>query len=199
MKTKKRWPNHAKLYRVAELQGGYFTARQAQQVGFTRPLLVHHIKSGRFIRVKHGIYRLSQFPESPHADLFVADLEVQGHGVFSHETALALYELSDVLPSQTHLTVPHTISRRHPDLKLHTSRLARNEITQRNGLAITTVPRTLADVIANGIPEEQVRLAARQAIARGLVSEAALVRYAKKRGGRMARLIANIVSENSER
>ncbi len=198
MGTKKDSPNHTGLYQFAEQQGGYFTARQAEQVGFTYPLLSRHAKTGRFIRVKHGIYRLAQFPESPNADLFVAALELHGRGVFSHETALSLYELSDTLPSQIHLTVPAQTSRRHPDLKLHTSRLARNEITQRHELAVTTVPRTLADVIASGMAEEQVRLAVQQAVEHGLLSKASLQRYAKKRGGRMARIITNVLSENTE-
>ncbi len=127
----------------------------------------------------------------------MAALELLGRGVFSHETALALYELSDTLPSRIHLTVPPQTSRRHLDLKLHTSRLARNEITQRYGLAVTTVPRALADVIASGMAEEQVRLAVQQAIERGLVSKASLQRYAKKRDGRMARIITDAVSEQA--
>src|SRR5581483_10099279 len=135
---------------------------------------------------------------SPNGDLFVAALELHGRGVFSHETALALYELSDSLPSRIHLTVPPQTSRRHPDLKLHPSRLGRYEITQRHGLAVTTVPRTLADVMVSGMAEEQVRLATQQAIERGLVSKASLVRYAKKRGGRMSRLITRVLSENAE-
>jgi len=199
MRVKKDSPNHLALYQIAERQGGYFAARQAQQVGFTRPLLAHHAKSGRFLRVKHSIYRLAHFPESSYADLFVATLELHGRGVFSHETALALYELSDTIPSQIHLTVPPRTSRRHPGLKLHTSRLARNEITQRHGLALTTVSRTLADVITSGTPEEQVHLAAQQAVERGLVSKASLLRYAKKRGGRMARMMSNVLGEILER
>ena len=171
MFPQKGFPSHLDLYQLAERQDGYFSARQAQQVGFTRPLLSHHVKTGRFIRVKHGIYRRAQFPESAYADLFVAALELYGRGVFSHETALALIELSDTLPSRIHLTVPPQISRHHPDLKLHTSRLARNEITQRHGLAVTTVQRTLANLIANGMAEDQVRL---NAINRGLQSANAL-------------------------
>lgn len=177
------------LYTLAERQGGYFTARQAQESGITRPLLSHHANSGRFVRVKHGIYRLAQFPESPYADLHVAILETRSRGVLSHETALALYELSDNIPSQIHITIPHSASRRHPDLKLHTNRLAPNEITHRNGLSITTVTRTLGDVIAGGMAEEQAQLAVRQALERGLVSKRALVNYAKRRGGRMESML----------
>lgn len=93
MKRESNSPNYDHLYRSAERQGGYFTTRQAQDSGIARPLLSHHAKTGRFIRVKHGIYRLAQFPESTYADLHIAILETGSRGVLSHETALALYEL----------------------------------------------------------------------------------------------------------
>ncbi|GIL15197.1 MAG: hypothetical protein BroJett039_03700 [Chloroflexota bacterium] len=196
MKSSQPLSKETKLYQVAERQDGYFTSSQAQQAGYTRPLLGHHVKAGRFLRVKHGIYRLVQFPESPRADLWVAFLQLKGRGVLSHETALALYELTDLLPSAIHLTIPPQLSRRHAGLRLHTNRLARHETIQRDGFVITTVERTLADVITNGIADQDARLAISQTLARGMVTQAALTRYAKKRGGRMAQLVAAVLSEN---
>lgn len=72
-----------------------------------------------------------------------------------------------MLPNQIDVTVPPRTLRRHPDLKLLAKRLAHTEITERNGLALTTIPRTLADVIVIGIPEEQARLAVEQALEGG--------------------------------
>lgn len=199
MNSNRQFAKSTKLYNLAERQGGYFTSHQAQQAGFTRPLIAHHVRAGRFLRIKHGIYRLAQFPESPRADLYVALLQLKGRGVLSHESALALYELTDLLPSAIHLTIPPQLSRRHVGLRLHTNRLTQNEITQRDGLAVTTVERTLADVITNGIAQEHARLAIQQALARGLVSRTRLTRYAKKRGGRMAQLVAAVIGEDSTR
>lgn len=195
MDNKSLTPDYGRLYSNAEAQGGYFTALQAQKSGFTRPLLSHHVKTGRFLRVRHGIYRLAHFPESPYADLHVAILETRSRGVLSHETALALFELSDNIPSQIHVTIPSSASRRHPGLRLHTNRLESEEITNREGLAVTTVARTISDVIASGMADEQVRLAVLQALERGLVSERALVNYAKKRGGRMKSVITAAVGK----
>src|SRR5712692_10850614 len=103
-------PDHNALYQIAEQQAGYFTTRQAYSAGFTSPLLAHHVRQGRFKRVKHGIYRFARFPEMPQADLFVALLELGPQAVISHESALALYDLSDVLPGIIHVTVPRTSS-----------------------------------------------------------------------------------------
>ena len=182
-------PNTNTLYRLAEPQAGYFTTRQAAQAGFTRPLLAHHARSGRFLRIKHGIYRLAHFPAQPHADLVVAWLEAGPSAVLSHESALALYDLSDHLPAAIHLTVPRTASRRHAGLRLHTRRLAADEVTRRAGLPVTSVPRTLADLAAAQFPNELIRQAAQEAVQRGLVTRRALNSYAERRGGQVARVL----------
>lgn len=196
MKTQsKRSPNPHKLYQIAEQQAGYFTAQQARAAGFTPPLLSYHTQTGHLLRIKRGIYRLAQFPEMPFADLFVAWLQAGKDAVISHDSALAVYELSDVLPSEIHVTVPRTASRRRPGIRLHTNRLTRREITRRAGLPVTTVPRTLADVSASGLGEEQIHQAIREALARGLVTEKTLLNYARRRGGRMARVVSRAFKE----
>ncbi len=182
-------PDHQQLYQLAEQQAGYFSTRQARTVGLTRPLLSYYTKTGYLQRIQRGVYRLTRFPEMPLADLFVAWLVAGPRAVISHESALAVYDLTDVLPSEIHLTVSRTTSRRGKTMRLHTKRLAKSEITQRAGLPITTVVRTLADLATSGLSEEQMRLAISQALTRGLVTRETLTKYARKRGGRMARLI----------
>lgn len=182
-------PDQQKLYRVAEQQAGYFTAKQAREVGFTYPLLTYYTQVGDFGRVAQGIYRLSRFPEMPHGDLFVAWLRTGPSSVVSHESALGLYGLSDVIPSQIHVTVPRHASQRRRGIRLHTSRLSPQEVTQRAGLPVTTVPRTIADVIRSGLPQEQVQRAIREALDRGLVARQELLTYARRRGARVARIV----------
>ena len=106
------------LYEIAEQQAGYFTAAQALEAGYSRPLLSYYTKVGRFDRVHRGVYRLVQFPGSPYEDLFVACLRTGPDSVISHESALAVYELSDVLPGEVHVIVPRTASRRRVGIRL---------------------------------------------------------------------------------
>ena len=180
---------HGKLYNIAEAQAGYFTAFQAQSVGFSRPVLVHNTNIGRFKRVAHGIYRLAQFPNSQFEDLFVAWLQTGPNSVISHDSALALYELSDTLPAEIHVTIPRTGSRRRRGLRLHTQHLEADEITRRAGLPVTTAARTIADVAIAGMADELVRQAIDEAIHRGLVTRRALELQARRRKGRAAILI----------
>lgn len=189
-------PDREALYRVAELQGGYFTTAQALRVGFSRKLLWHNAKRGEHIRIARGIYRLARFPSSRFEDLYVGWLRCGTNSVISHESALAVHDLSDVLPSVSHVTVPRTASRRRKGIRLHTNRLRRRDVANREGLPVTSVPRTIADVAKAGLSEDHVERAVQQALERGLTTQQALLAEAQRRGGRAARLIKAFVKKS---
>lgn len=188
-------PDHDRLYRTAEEQAGYFTTAQSEQLGFSRPLLTYHARVGNFTRVAHGIYRLVHFPSSPFEDLFIALLRTGLSSVISHESALSIYDLSDIIPGEIHITVPRTASRRRRGIRLHTNQLKPEDVTWREGLKVTTVPRTIADVASTGLAKEFVHQAIQQAIQRGLTDRDALLEMASRRGGRSSRLIAEALAE----
>lgn len=177
------------LFRIAEPQAGYFTASQGEAAGFSRQRLSYHVRAGRFARIARGLYRLALYPASPFEDLHAALLRAGPRAVLSHHSALMVFGLADILPAEIHVTVPRTASRRRPGLRLHTSRLAANEITLREGLRVTSVARTIADLAAV-MDEEHVLQAIHEAIARGLVRRQDLDEQARCRGGRAATLIA---------
>jgi predicted transcriptional regulator of viral defense system len=182
-------PNRKKLYESAEQQAGYFTSRQAREAGYTYPLLTYHCRVGDYLRAARGVYRLTQFPELPFGDLFAAWLRAGPRAVVSHESALSVYEISDVLPSEIHLTVPRQASQRRRGIRQHTSHLPPGDVTRRAGLPVTTVPRTISDAILSGIPQEQIQRAIHESLDRGLVSRTTLESYAERRGGKVARVV----------
>jgi hypothetical protein len=67
---------------------------------------------------------------------------------------------------------------------MHTSRIESGEVTVRDGLPITTVPRTIADVARAGVGRDIIQQAVGEALDRGLVSEEELRAQAHARGGR---------------
>jgi predicted transcriptional regulator of viral defense system len=136
-------PDYNQLYNIVEEQGGYFTAAQARDVGFSWERLSNSVKTGKFQRAAPGVYRLVQFPASAHEDLIVAWLVTGPNSTISHESALAFYELSDVLPAEVHVIVPRTASRRRVNIRQHTNQLAPDEVTRRGGLQVTSVVRTI--------------------------------------------------------
>ena len=195
----KNSPDQQALYNIAEQQAGYFTTQQAAGAGFSRERLVEHVRNGRFKRMERGVYRLGQFPSSLHEDLFVAWLRCGPNAVISHDSALALYDLSDVLPSEVHITVPRNSSKRRKGLRQHTSQLRPADGKKREGLPVTSVPRTIGDVAKTGLAEELVGEAIIQALRRGLTDRKALQRQARRRGGRAARLIAKYLERGAAR
>jgi predicted transcriptional regulator of viral defense system len=182
-------PDADALYALAEPHGGYFTASAAASAGYSRALLAHHAKSGLLERVERGIYRLRRFPEAQRADLIIAELRAGPGSAVSHESALELYDLSDVLPDAVHVTVPRTASRRRRGVRFHTSRLEKEDITTWDGVSVTGVERTIADVARSGLSEELVLSAIQQALSRGVTTPTRLTRLAEVKGGRAKQMV----------
>jgi predicted transcriptional regulator of viral defense system len=105
------------LFEMAQGQQGYFTAKQAAKAGYQLGSQAHHAKSGNWVRVERGIYRLARFPQSAEEQLVIFALWSRNRagapeGVYSHQTALSIHELSDVNPAKLHMTVPAAFRRR---------------------------------------------------------------------------------------
>jgi len=163
------------LYDIAATQEGLFTTRQAATAGYSRPLLIHHQKAGRIVRIRRGIYRLVHFPSGEQEELITAWLWTDAQGVLSYETALSLHGLSDVLPAQIHLTLPLTWQHRRfrvPEgLVLHYADVPLEERTWVGAVPVTSTRRTLNDCAQAGRSPDLLRQAAQQALSRGLVTK----------------------------
>lgn len=137
-------------------------------------LLNHYLHSGRISRAQRGIYRLTQFPPGDHEDLTIVWLWTEHAGVFSHETALSLLDLSDVLPSRIHVSVPtkESVRRRAvpENVVLHFADIPSTERTWLANVPSTTAKRTLVDCAMAGVSPEFVLAASEQAVRRGLVA-----------------------------
>jgi predicted transcriptional regulator of viral defense system len=138
-------PSLDALYEIAEGQQGLFATRQATQLGFKLGSQHHHVKMGNWIRLHRGIYRLARFPQGDQVQLVLWHLWSQSRagepqGVYSHQTALSLYELSDVMPAKLHLTVPPAFRRNAAIPKvlvLHWAALKASDIETLRGFRVT--------------------------------------------------------------
>ena len=186
-------PDHERLFGIATEQAGYFTTAQARKSGFSSPLITHHAKSGRFVRVARGLYRLRDYPSSPREELLAAWLRLAPEACVSHESALELLGLSDIMPDLIHLSVPRTRRKllRRSGVALHTTTrpLDGSDVVARDGMRLTGPARTIADVAEVGAAPEQVVRAARQAIDRGMTTPNRLREAAMGRGRRVEQLI----------
>lgn len=193
-------PDHDKLFETASEQAGYFTSEQARRCGFTWDLLSHHTRRGNFQRVRRGLYRLPRFPSSPYEEVIAAWLGFDPKkSVVSHETALQLFDLADVVPTTIHLTAPrsHRSRKPPPGVTVHTALEPpeRDGIVIRNGVRVTAPALSIADSAAYGTAPEQVARAAREALTRGLATQSELLAAARRHGGRAEKLIRRAVKE----
>lgn len=151
------------LYELAEGQAGYFTAAQAVAAGVSRRTLSGRVRGGDLERVRYGLYRLRRFPSHPHEDVITACLWVGGDSAASHETALVVHGLSDAMPAAIHVTVPRAFRGRQPGVVVHRAVLERADREVRDSVPVTTLARTLRDVVAVSDPS-LVRQALAEAI-----------------------------------
>ena len=177
--------SRAKLFAIAEGQGGYFTAKQAEEAGITQPNHAYHVRVGNWQREQRGIYRLTQFPVPERSDLILWSLwsrnrdEDVAQGVYSHETALSLYDLSDLMPSKLHMTVPPRFRRRNPPptiLTLHHADLPPDQVEEREGYRVTRPIRAIVDA-SKSVSPEILAQAFSEAKTRGLITEKEVERY----------------------
>ncbi len=165
---------------LAEGQAGFLTAKQARALGIDHDTLAYHARpGGRLERVARGLYRLRFFPRSPFDHLAAAWVaNGPDEAVITHESALELYELADVIPDEVHLTLSRERrGRRARDgVRLHRprTRLREPEIRTVHGMRATSVERTLLDVLQDSTQPEQVDAAIHQALDRSLTTSTRL-------------------------
>jgi predicted transcriptional regulator of viral defense system len=189
MNERKRPDWHA-LFRIAYPQSGYFRTAQAAAAGFSNQLLRKHRLAGRFVRSLRSVYRLVDVPPGEHDDLMELWLWSEQVGVFSHETALALHELSDVLPSRVHMTIPGSWSRRSATprlLMLHYANVSAGDRTWVGSVPVTTVSRTLRDAVDAGVDPDLVAQAIVEGRARKLLDRSDLRGIVPPSRGRVRR------------
>lgn len=169
-------PDWDGLFEDAEAQAGHFTAKQAAAHHIGKRLLTHHTKTGHLERAGRGLFRFRRFPRGPLDEYVVVWLWSGQQGVFSHETALLLHELSDTLPSRLHLTVPAAWATRRlkvpPLVTLHYRDVPPDERDWKGPVPLTAVAPTIRDCIRDSVQPELWSAAARQARQRGLITVA---------------------------
>lgn len=169
-----------RLRDLAQSQQGFFTTKQAIRSGFAERTHAYHVQSGNWIREHRGIYHLVEYPTSERPDLMLWYLWSQNRkevseGTYSHDTALSLHELSDLMPSKLHMTVPKKFRRNStiPQiLILHRANLHENDIQDMHGVRVTRALRTIVDLVQSGhVDRNQLKEAVNSALRRGLITK----------------------------
>ena len=202
--TTRNGPDRQALFDVASEQYGYFTADQGARCGYAPDMLTYHVRRGTFQRVHRGIYRFRDYPSSPHEHVAAAWLAIgKDVAVVSHETALDLWDLSDVVPGAIHLTVPRvqrSLANRPPTgVIVHTTtRPWRDgEVRRHEGIRLTSPERTILDAAEAGTQPEQIEIAVAQAVSRGWIDTRQLRAGARMRGRRVSNLVERALAAHA--
>jgi predicted transcriptional regulator of viral defense system len=167
------------LLAVAEENDGFVTANQARKAGIVGSVLARLAQRGKLERAARGVYRIPYFPLARFSQYREALLWVRSDAgpenvALSHETALAVYGITDVNPSIVHITIPRQsrLRRNQPKwILLHRAELQSNDVIEHEGLPITTIARTTMDVLTSTGRIELIRTAISDARREGYLSK----------------------------
>ena len=176
------------LLPLAEQNDGLVTAAQARALGIADSVLARLTQRGKLERVARGVYRIPYFPAAPLSQYREAVMWARAsHGpeqvALSHETALGVYGISDVNPARVHLTVPKRARLRRQKPKwivIHRGDLGASDVTTHEGLPVTTVAKTVTDVMATTGRLGLARQAIKDARKEGYISAAELQQLTRK-------------------
>lgn len=165
---------------------GYFTSAEARGAGASEAIMNALLTEHKIERVAPDIYRLVQLPRSDHEQLLTLWLQTDRRGVLSHDTALFLHELSDILPQRRHITVPPGWDRgdRILDAKVvvYHADVHPDEIRWLGPIPYTAPLRTVRDCIASNLSPDLIEQAIAEGLERGMFTEADLPPLSPRRG-----------------
>lgn len=177
------------LRELAAEQEGLFTARDAQAAGVPRAMVVQLAHRGRLDRISQGLYRFPNWPTTRLQQYHEAVLWPRAHreleyALVSHDSALELYNLTNLNPGVIHVTLPPKtrIQRHRPAwLRLHFADVDEADRAWEQGVPIVSLPRAIEDIgLVHG--RDVVHRAVGEARERRLIREDELRRLADKFG-----------------
>jgi hypothetical protein len=154
---------------VVDRQEGVLTREQALRAGLSRRLIEGRLGSGRWQRLRKGVFATFSGPVPRAALLWGAVLRAGDDAVLSHHTAAEVWNLTDQPSSSIHVSVPRQAgSLIIPDLVLHYSsrlpgarhpaRLPPQTALEETVLDLADVSPTAEDAVAWAIKACQRRL-----------------------------------------
>lgn len=174
----------ATLEMVASDQWGIVTTAQAGREGVERLQLSRLAERGDLDRARHGVYLLPSHQAGPQDELRAAWLALEPKKfieerwednyplVVSHESAARVHGIGRLIPPNLTFSTEGKKQTRQHGIRIYTGRKLRDsDIVSVDGLPVTSVTRTiadlaetkiekgyLADLVADGLRKENVRI-----------------------------------------
>ncbi len=186
----------SELWSSAHAHHGVFTRRRALAAGLTRHEIEHSLSTGTWRSLHDGVYVHAATPVTWRGALLAACWAGGTRAVASHRSALSLYGLPGARQQVAEVTTPRWRRARHAGVVAHETReLPDRDITEVDGVPVTTVARSLIDAAAV-LRTSTLDLAVDEALRRSLVELEELwvrVEELAKPGRRGIRMIRTII------
>lgn len=143
------------IVRVARGQHGVVAARQLSALGISADVVARRVRHGWLRRLHRGVYTLEGRAISHRGRWMAAVLAGEDGAVLSHWDAAALWKLIEPGKPPVHVTAPtHAGRARQPGIVVHRSlTLEVDGVARRDGIPVTSAPRTLMDLASTRIAE----------------------------------------------
>jgi predicted transcriptional regulator of viral defense system len=143
----------SEIQKKATKNGGFFLSSDTKTVDISRTMLSKYANQGKLERVWRGVYLLPEYFED---EMFALQTVIPGV-IFSHNTALHMYDLSDRTPINYEVTIPkgyngtnlrkksidvYTVSK-----EIHSLGVAEIKTVYGNYVRVYEIERTLCDIL----------------------------------------------------
>src|SRR4051812_3276234 len=136
---------------------GIVTSRELAHLGLSAKAIEHRVRVGWLTRIHRGIYLVGPL-EVPLSRPTAAVLALGAGAALSHASAAWLWELTAAGDDIVHVVIANRDARSRRGLRVHRVRdLDPRDVVRRQGVAITTPPRTLLDLGTTLAPRELAR------------------------------------------
>ena len=176
MHSKRKKDKESSLIKLSINQGGYFTAKQALKLGYSYRAQSYYLETGYWVKEDRALYRVHFLPYQKNDELIKAyfwsrDKKDIPQAVISHESAIMVHDLGEIIPKKIHLTVPKSFRKKPLEKYLiYKANIVKNEIENKDFFKVTTVIKTITDLV-NNIDQEQLAKIIGGSYDRGLISQ----------------------------
>jgi very-short-patch-repair endonuclease/predicted transcriptional regulator of viral defense system len=207
MSSERRFPDATRLEIVdqhiaglATRQHGVVATRQLAALGLSQRAVSHRAAAGRLHRVHRGVYAVGHPVLTVNGRRMAAVLAAGPGAVLSHASAAALREIRPTSATRIDVTVRSAGGRtRRSGLRIHRMpSLRADEITDHQGIRVTTPARTLLD-LASSLPRRALERALDEAEIKQLYDRTSLDALARTHAGeRGARRLQRALNEDGD-
>ncbi|WP_329453285.1 type IV toxin-antitoxin system AbiEi family antitoxin domain-containing protein (plasmid) [Streptomyces sp. NBC_01724] len=167
---------------IAADQWGLVTTAQAEAAGVSRVDLGRLADADLLDRAARSVYQVPGATPAAHLDIKVAWLRLDPavpawerrigddrSGVVSHASACQLHIVGDIPADDVELSVPRRRTTREPGVSFHRTVVPTQDITVIDGLPVTTIDRTICDLLRTRADAGHVGRVIADADQRGLI------------------------------